>query len=134
MSTFVTDLNSFSISFNPEEVFAFFNQVMALGLSADEMATLNARTQGWAAGLQMAALALRMQQTSDTRQGSTTFLAGLAQTQRYVLDYLADEVLLQQPQEIQDFLLRTSILDRLCGSLCDALLKGGLGSSLCWRV
>lgn len=117
------ELRAADLSFSSEEVFAFLNQVMTLGLSADEMAALDARTQGWAAGLQMGALALRMQPTADARQSTTTFLAGLAQTQRYVLDYLADEVLSQQPQEIQRFLLRTSILERLCGSLCDVILE-----------
>ncbi len=119
----LVELRAADLSFSSEEVFAFLNQVMALGLSADEVAALDVRMQGWAAGLQMAALALRMQPAANARQSTTTFLAGLAQTQRYVLDYLADEVLSQQPQEIQRFLLRTSILERLCGSLCDAILE-----------
>jgi LuxR family maltose regulon positive regulatory protein len=115
----VTDLR-----FAPAEVAAFLSDAMDLDLSPDKVAALDAQIEGWAVGLQMAALALQaMARRAPTAWDASTFLSGLARTQRYVLDYLLDEVFAAQPPAIQAFLLRTSILERLCGPLCDALLE-----------
>ncbi|MEI8133109.1 MAG: LuxR C-terminal-related transcriptional regulator, partial [Leptolinea sp.] len=97
----------------------FLNQVMGLNLSEDDIASLETRTEGWIAGLQLAALAmLAMQGHQDT----ASFIKSFTGSHHFVLDYLIEEVLQQQSESIQTFLLRTSILDRMCGPLCDAVL------------
>src|ERR687889_1572167 len=88
---------------------------MGLELSAEDTAELEGRTEGWIAGLQMAALAMRGQ--TDV----SGFIAAFAGSNRYVLDYLAEEVLARQPEELRTFLLETSILDRMCAPLCHAV-------------
>ena len=113
----LTELRTADLRFTPDQATAFLNQVMGLGLSEEDVAALAARTEGWIAGLQMAALSLRGRD-AERVAGSIAALTG---SQRYILDYLVDEVLSQQPESVQTFLLRTSILDRLTGSLCDAL-------------
>ena len=90
---------------------------MGLQLTPAEITALEARTEGWAAGLQLAALSVQGQ---DDR---STFIQTFSGSHRYVLDYLVEEVLEQQPTHIQRFLLHTSILDRLCAPLCDAVLR-----------
>ncbi len=95
---------------------------MGLNLSAEDIAALEARTEGWIAGLQLAALSMQGQQ--DT----ASFIQSFTGSHHFVLDYLIEEVLQQQSESIQTFLLRTSILDRMCGSLCDAVLARLLGS------
>ena len=112
----LTELRVADLRFTPQEAAAFLNQVMGLNLSAGEIAALEKRTEGWIAGLQMAALS--MQGRSD----AAAFIQAFTGSHHFVLDYLLEEVLHRQPPGIQDFLLRTSILDRLCGPLCDALL------------
>jgi LuxR family maltose regulon positive regulatory protein len=107
----VTDLR-----FTPVEAAEFLNQAMGLQLSAEEIAALESRTEGWIAGLQLAAIS--MQGYKDT----TEFVKSFTGSHRFVMDYLVEEVLQQQPEPVQTFLLRTSILDRLCGPLCDAVL------------
>ena len=89
---------------------------MGLDLSTEEVTALETRTEGWIAGLQMAALS--MQGRADTAR----FIEAFTGSHRFVLDYLAEEVLQQQSESVQTFLLNTSILDRLCGPLCDAVL------------
>jgi LuxR family maltose regulon positive regulatory protein len=89
---------------------------MRLSLSAEDIAALETRTEGWIAGLQLAALSMQ------GHQDATSFIQSFTGSHHFVLDYLLEEVLHQQPAHIQTFLLRTSILDRLCGSLCDALV------------
>lgn len=117
----IVELRAADLAFTPEEAAAFLNETMVLGLSADDVAALAARTEGWIAGLQMAALALE-----PTQRGAdeAALVRGLARTERTILDYLTDEVLAQQAPEVESFLLRTSILDRLTAPLCDALLEG----------
>ena len=88
---------------------------MGLKLSPEEVAALEARTEGWIAGLQLAALS--MQGRTDT----AAFVRSFAGSHRFVLDYLVEEVLLRQPERVRAFLLQTSILDRLSGPLCDAV-------------
>ena len=112
----LTELRAADLRFTPDEAAAFLNQVMDLDLSADEVGALEARTEGWIAGLQLAAISLQ------GREDAAGFIASFAGSHRFVLDYLIEEVLQRQPEPVQTFLLRTSILDRLCGPLCDAVL------------
>jgi LuxR family maltose regulon positive regulatory protein len=112
----LTELRGADLRFTPGEAAEFLNQVMNLDLSTGEIAALDARTEGWIAGLQLAALSLQ------GRADAAGFIESFAGSNRFVLDYLVEEVLQRQPEPVQTFLLRTSILDRLCGPLCDAVL------------
>jgi LuxR family maltose regulon positive regulatory protein len=112
----LTELHADDLRFTLAEGAAFLNQIMGLALSADDLAALEARTEGWIAGLQLAALALR------DHGDRASFIRTFTGTNRYIVDYLAAEVLERQPPPIQSFLLHTAILDRMCGPLCDALL------------
>src|SRR5688572_11410685 len=89
---------------------------MDLQLSAESIAALDLRTEGWIAGLQLAALSMQ------SHQDAASFIQSFTGSHHFVLDYLLEEVLHQQSASVQTFLLRTSILDRLCGALCDAVL------------
>jgi LuxR family maltose regulon positive regulatory protein len=111
------------LRFTTDEAAGFLTHTMALRLSSQDIAALETRTEGWVAGLQLAALS--MQGVADT----AGFIKTFAGSHRYILDYLLEEVLHKQPEPVQDFLLRTSILGRLCGALCDALLDAPAGSS-----
>ena len=110
------------LRFSLEEAAEFLNQVMGLNLSVEDVAALETRTEGWIAGLQLAALS--MQGLSDT----ASFIKSFTGSHHFVLDYLMEEVLQQQCESVQAFLLRTSILERLCGSLCEAVLLAPIGS------
>ena len=112
----LTELRGADLRFSPFEASAFLNQVMALALTGEEIAALDTRTEGWIAGLQLAAISLQ------GRSDAAGFIESFAGSNRFVLDYLLEEVLQRQSESVQAFLLRTSILDRLCGPLCDALL------------
>jgi LuxR family maltose regulon positive regulatory protein len=111
----MTELRANDLRFTPEEASTFLNDMMGLNLCSEDVDALEARTEGWIVGLQMAALSMR------GREDASTFIRAFAGTHRFVLDYLVEEVLSQQSSAVQDFLLRTSILDRLSGSLCDAV-------------
>lgn len=111
----LTEVRARDLRFTAEEAAAFLQTIMGLDLSADEVALLEQRTEGWVAGLQLAAHSL--QNEADRQQ----FLDAFAGDDRYVADYLLEEVLLRQPPDIQQFLLRTSILRRLAPELCDAV-------------
>jgi LuxR family maltose regulon positive regulatory protein len=111
----MTELRAADLRFTPEEAATFLSQVMGLELSAEDTAELEGRTEGWIAGLQLAALAMRGQ--TDV----SGFIAAFAGSNRYVLDYLAEEVLARQPEGLQRFLLETSILDRMSAPLCNAI-------------
>ena len=116
----VVELRASDLGFSETEAALFLNDVMGLNLDAGSVATLAERTEGWIAGLQMAALALKsIPQTKHSELSQ--FIKNFSGSNRYILDYLVEEVLAHQPQEIQDFLLRTSILENLCGSLCAAV-------------
>jgi LuxR family maltose regulon positive regulatory protein len=112
----LSELRQADLRFTPVEAAEFLNQVMGLDLSIDAIAALNSRTEGWIVGLQLAALSMR------GREDLVSFIAAFTGSQHYILDYLAEEVLQRQSQSIQAFLLQTSILDRMSGSLCDAVL------------
>jgi LuxR family maltose regulon positive regulatory protein len=105
-----TELRAADLRFTPSEAAAFLNQVMGLNLTADDIAALETRTEGW--------IAISLQGREDV----AGFIRSFAGSHHFVLDYLVEEVLQRQPEPIQTFLLRTSILDRLCGPLCDAVL------------
>ncbi len=110
------ELRTQDMRFTPAEATQFLNDVMRLELSADEIEALEGRTEGWVVGLQMAALSLKK------TENASGFIKAFSGSQRYILDYLMEEVLRSQPAPIQSFLLETSILDKFSGSLCDALV------------
>jgi LuxR family maltose regulon positive regulatory protein len=112
----LSELRAADLRFTPSEAAGFLNQVMDLDLSTEEVGALEARTEGWIAGLQLAAISLQ------GHEDVGGFIASFAGSHHFVLDYLVEEVLQRQPESIRTFLLRTSILDRLCGELCDAVL------------
>ena len=114
----LTELRAADLRFTPAEAAEFLNQAMGLNLSADNIAALETRTEGWIAGLQLAAISMR------GHHDVTGFIKSFTGSHHFVLDYLVEEVLQQQTLTVQTFLLRTSILDRLCGPLCDAVLQG----------
>ncbi len=111
----LTELRAADLRFSSSEAAVFLNQAMGLNLTSDEITALEIRTEGWIAGLQLAALSL--QGRTDKRRLIESFTG----SNRLVLDYLIEEVLNRQPDAIQQFLLQTAVLDRLTGSLCDAL-------------
>jgi LuxR family maltose regulon positive regulatory protein len=117
----ITEIGAGDLRFTEEEAAAFLDQVLDLPLDASAIAALAARTEGWIAGLQLAALSM---QGKEDVAGIVDAFSG---TNRHVLDYLADEVLARQSEEMRDFLRQTSILDRFCAPLCDAILSGGAG-------
>jgi LuxR family maltose regulon positive regulatory protein len=111
------------LRFSAPEAGSFLNTGMGLDLAPQAVEALHARTEGWAAGLQMAAVSLRGREQADE------FIASFSGSHRYILDYLFEEVFKRQSPESQAFLLKTSILDSFCAPLCDALLAGtALGS------
>ena len=118
----LTELRVRDLRFTPIEAAAFLNQVMGLNLSAQDIAALDTRTEGWIAGLQLAALSMQ------GHQDASDFIASFTGSHHFVMDYLVEEVLGQQSESVQTFLLRTSILDRLCGPLCDAVLLSSSSS------
>ena len=113
----LTEIGPVDLRFTEAEVAEFLNRVMGLQLTAENIAALEAATEGWIAGLQLAALS--MQGEADV----TSFIRAFSGSHRYVFDYLAQEILERQPAAVQRFLLETSILERLSGPLCDALLQ-----------
>jgi len=119
---YLTELRAADLRFTSSEAAEFLNQVMGLTLSADDIAALESRTEGWIAGLQLAAISMQGQ------KDAAGFIQSFTGSHRFVLDYLVEEVLGQQPEPIQEFLLHTSVLNRMCGSLCDAVLSASPGS------
>lgn len=111
----ICELRAVDLRFSGDEVATFINQVMGLKLKSEDIAALESRTEGWVASLQMAALSLQ-----DTRDRHA-FVTAFSGDNRYIADYLLEEVLQHQPVEFQRFLLQTSILDRLSAGLCDAV-------------
>jgi LuxR family maltose regulon positive regulatory protein len=111
----LTELRITDLRFTPSEAAEFLNQVMDLNLSAEDITALETRTEGWIAGLQLAAISMQ------GHQDAANFIKSFTGSHHFVMDYLVEEVLGQQPERVQTFLLRTSILDRLCGPLCDTL-------------
>ena len=118
----LTEVRAVDLRFTDFEAAEFLNQTMGLILSVEDVSRISSRTEGWIAGLQLAALSLQGQK--DTAGFIRTFTG----SHHFVLDYLVEEVLGQQPESLQTFLLRTSILDRMTGPLCDAVLLDPSGS------
>jgi LuxR family maltose regulon positive regulatory protein len=112
------ELRATDLRFTLSETAEFLNRVMGLNLSAEDITALETRTEGWIAGLQLAAISMQ------GHQDATGFIKSFTGSHHFVMDYLVEEVLQQQSESVQTFLLRTSILDRLCGPLCDAVLHG----------
>ena len=112
------------LRFTPDEAATYLNEVMGLALTAQDVAALEGRTEGWIAALQLAALSIQ------GRDDVAAFIAGFAGDDRYIVDYLAEEVLQRLPEPVQGFLLQTSILDRLSGPLCDAVTGQGGGKAM----
>ncbi len=119
----LTELRIADLRFTLAEATDFLNQVMGLSLTIEAITALESRAEGWVAGLQLAALALQGTNASQGEQATDSFLHSFTGSHRFVMDYLVEEVLHQQPANIQTFLLQTSILHRLCGPLCDAVLS-----------
>lgn len=128
----LVEIRADDLRFTPKEAADFLNQTMRLPLSNEDISILESRTEGWIAGLQMAALAmhgLTRQFTTDpqgvpglARIDLARFVQGFSGSHRYILDYLSEEALIHQPADVQRFLAWTSLLDRFCAPLCDALL------------
>jgi LuxR family maltose regulon positive regulatory protein len=118
----LTELRAADLRFSPAEAAEFLNRVMGLNLTEADVAALEARTEGWIAGLQLAALAMQAPFAGQGPRDPASFIQSFTGSHRFVLDYLLEEVLQRQPPDIQNFLLRTSILNRLCGPLCDAVM------------
>ncbi|NDJ78746.1 MAG: LuxR family transcriptional regulator [Chloroflexi bacterium] len=125
----LTELRAADLRFTLTETAAFFTQTMGLTLAEDDIIALENRTEGWIAGLHMAALALHGTlappgaYSPSGPANITGFIQAFTGSHRFVLDYLVEEVLNQQPDSVRTFLLRTSILDRMCGPLCDAVVR-----------
>ena len=113
----LTELRAADLRFTPDEATEFLNQAMRLSLSPEDVAALEQRTEGWIVGLQLAALSMR---GVDDKSG---FIQSFTGSHHFVLDYLVEEVLAHQPPRIQEFLLKSSLLDRMCAPLCDAVLR-----------
>src|SRR5262249_23709849 len=111
----LSELRAADLRFTLAETAAFLREVTGLDLPPASVAALQDRAEGWAAGGQLAALALR------GHADAAGFIATFAGSNRYVLDFLTEEVLAGQPEPVLRFLLQTSVLDRLCGPLCDAV-------------
>lgn len=112
----LTELRAADLRFTPSETAGFLNEGMGLNLSEKDIAALETRTEGWIAGLQLAGISMK------GHEDISSFIQSFTGSHHFVLDYLVEEVLQQQSESIQSFLLNTSILNRLCGSLCDAIL------------
>jgi LuxR family maltose regulon positive regulatory protein len=117
----VNELRSADLRFTSEEAAAFMQKLLGKELTDRDLSSLESKTEGWAAGLQMAALALQSL-SLDQPQKLSDFIRDFTGSNRFVLDYLVEEVLERQPADIQDFLLQTSILERMCAPLCDEIV------------
>jgi LuxR family transcriptional regulator, maltose regulon positive regulatory protein len=124
----MVELDAADLSFTSEEAATFLNSVMGLDVSAEDVAALERRTEGWIAGLQLAALSMR------DRKDIPGFVRAFSGSHRDVLDYLAEEVLERQPERVRQVLLETSILDHLSGALCDALTGRSDGQEMLERL
>ena len=112
----LNEVRTSQLRFTKKELTTLLNDLMGFDLSPDGIAALEARTEGWIASLKLAALALLAMQGRDNQ---SDFISEFSGSHRYVIDYLVDEVMERQPEEVQTFLLRTSILDRFCAPLCE---------------
>ncbi len=130
----LNEVRAADLRFTAPEAARFLNQAMGLALSADEIEALLERTEGWAVGLQLAALALQGAIVAEGPDVSARFIASFTGSHHFVMDYLVEEVLQQQPAQLQAFLLETAILQRLTGPLCDALTGQDTGQETLERL
>ncbi len=114
----LTEIRMEHLRFSVDEAACFLNQAMGLDLTGGQVAALEKRSEGWIVGLQMAALSLQGREPGNTAE----FIADFSGNNHYILDYLVEEVLSRQPEALREFLIKTSILERLTGPLCDTLL------------
>ncbi len=113
----LNELRANELRFTKDEARTFLNEMMGLGLAADEIAQLSAHTEGWVAGLQLAALSMQGREAASIGE----IIGAFNGSHHYVLDYLAEEVLRRQPEEVQAFLMETAVLNRLGSAVCDAI-------------
>jgi len=116
------ELRATDLRFTSTESAEFLNHAMGLKITAEDIVALESRTEGWIAGLQLAALSMQ------GHPNTTSFIKSFTGSHHFVLDYLIEEVFQQQSESVRSFLLRTSLLDRLCGPLCDAVLDSSSAS------
>ena len=114
----MTEIRDRDLRFTPEEMAAFLNSLHRLNLPAEQIAALESRTEGWAAAVQLAALSLQ----GLSAEHAAEFISAFSGSHHYIVDYLVEEVLSRQPDPVHEFLLQTSILERMCAPLCDALM------------
>ncbi|MCZ2860826.1 LuxR C-terminal-related transcriptional regulator [Blastococcus sp. VKM Ac-2987] len=124
----LVEVRAADLRFTTAETARYLTESMGLALNAEHVAALDARTEGWIAALQLAALSMR------GRDDVAGFITGFAGDDRYVVDYLVEEVLQRQPDDVRDFLLQTSILSRLSGPLCDGVVGGDGGTTMLERL
>jgi LuxR family maltose regulon positive regulatory protein len=130
----MTEIRAANLRFTPEEASLFLNEIMELSLSEADVAALESRTEGWVVGLQLAGLALQGALSMQGQPDPAGFIATLSGSHRHILSYLTEEVLSSQPEEIQFFLLQTSILDKLSEDLCAAVTGRADSGSLLERL
>jgi LuxR family maltose regulon positive regulatory protein len=118
----MAEIRAVDLKFTPDEATKFLNETMRLGLSPEAIAEIEKSTEGWITGLQLAALSI------IGRAGGADFASRFGGSNRYLVEYLLQEVFERQPVDVQNFLLSTSVLERLCGPLCDAVLGRQSGS------
>jgi len=118
----LVEVRAADLRFTSDEVAAYLNEVAGLDLARQDVAALEERTEGWVAALQLAALSIQ------GRDDASSFIARFAGDDRYIVDYLVEEVLRHQPDPVRGFLLQSAVLDRLTGPLCDAVIGHGEGS------
>ena len=111
----LVEIRAADLRFTPDEAASYLNEATGLRLAARDVETLEERTEGWIAALQLAALSIK------GRDDASSFIARFAGNDRYIVDYLVEEVLQHQPEPVREFLLRSAVLDRLTGPLCDAV-------------
>ncbi len=124
------ELRAIDLRFTKPEATQFLNDVMGLRLDAESVAVLEERTEGWIAGLQMAALSIRGRDAERV----DSFIRAFAGTHRFIMDFMLEEVLAREPEEVQTFLLQTAILTQLTGPLCDAVTGVSGGQEMLERL
>jgi LuxR family maltose regulon positive regulatory protein len=120
----LVEVRADDLRFTAEEVSAYLDEATGRALGAEQVAALESRTEGWIAALQLAALSMR------GREDVAGFIAGFAGDDRYIVDYLVEEVLQRQPDDVRTFLLQTAVLSRLDGASCDAVVGGEGGTAM----
>ena len=129
------EIRAEQLRFTEDEIAIFYNESMRLDLSDADVSAIGARTEGWIAGLQLAGLAMKSTLVSpgaslQSGKDSHLFIEAFTGSHAYIIDYLTEEVLRSQPEAIRSFLLQTAILERMCASLCEALITMGAAESI----